>query len=316
MSDFLADNALAGFWFLPPDGSQDVYVVCDEWASNLSDKNNVSGIIGSLGVSFRQIFNKGQGVYIDPLAQAWYDAVIAAGGLVSNNWLARINDFVLELRTFNLLRYLDRLYPYYAENVTQALTCIVSAKISTAVNSPVFTPKKNIQFDGLSSYIDTGFNPMVDTANNKYQLNSGMFGVWVETAQSSGRYMMGNNRATNYSGTSIQMISTANNSTTVDSSTATVSFANNKRTGMYTAMRRDGANCLTFFDNALMNSQAQISTNLYNNTFKVGGSWSGGILQQPAAFGASLAYIGSAMSDLDLANLYNAFNRYLYSTVA
>jgi len=55
--DFLKQNATRGFWMRPPGEPADVFVVCDEWAATISDKNNSAGILGSLSATFRRSFN-------------------------------------------------------------------------------------------------------------------------------------------------------------------------------------------------------------------------------------------------------------------
>jgi phage-related protein len=57
MDQFLRDNAVAGFWFTPPDAATPTYVTVDDWSATISDRNNLKGIVGVLNVTFVQNFN-------------------------------------------------------------------------------------------------------------------------------------------------------------------------------------------------------------------------------------------------------------------
>lgn len=57
MDVFLKENAAAGFWFEPPDSSEAVLVVCDEWTTTVNDKNRATGIIGMMNATFVRSFN-------------------------------------------------------------------------------------------------------------------------------------------------------------------------------------------------------------------------------------------------------------------
>lgn len=57
MDAWLVGHAASGFWFTPPDATEDVFVVVDEWSASIVDKNLASGIVGSLNATFMRLFN-------------------------------------------------------------------------------------------------------------------------------------------------------------------------------------------------------------------------------------------------------------------
>jgi phage-related protein len=54
---FLRAHATAGFYFTPPDSAAPLFVTADEWAATITDKNNATGIVGTLTVTMVQSFN-------------------------------------------------------------------------------------------------------------------------------------------------------------------------------------------------------------------------------------------------------------------
>ena len=54
---FLIAHAAEGFYFTPPDASAPVFVTADEWSANIADKNNSSGIVGTITVTMTRSFN-------------------------------------------------------------------------------------------------------------------------------------------------------------------------------------------------------------------------------------------------------------------
>jgi phage-related protein len=57
MYDFLTANAVRGFWFLPPDGGTETFVVVDEWSAEVTERSIANGITGTLQVTFVRSFN-------------------------------------------------------------------------------------------------------------------------------------------------------------------------------------------------------------------------------------------------------------------
>lgn len=108
--------------------------------------------------------------------ESWSAAVVAAGGTVSAGRKTLLNALVQGLIADGIWQKLDRLWILAAENSQSALIDLVALDQATAVNSPTFTADRGYAGDGVTSYVDTTFNPL--TQGVTYQKDSAHIGVW------------------------------------------------------------------------------------------------------------------------------------------
>lgn len=123
-------------------------------------------------------------VWLDPDAKAWASTIEAAGGTVSGPQLYLISVLITALKAAGVWTLLDRLWLFATENATQALTCLKSRAVATAVNSPTFTANRGYAGNGTTAHINSNFNP--STAGGNYSQNDAALGCWVETEGASG----------------------------------------------------------------------------------------------------------------------------------
>lgn len=116
----------------------------------------------------------------DDRTLAW---ATAAGG-ASGAQKTKINNLILGLDAMGYWDSLDRFYWLDAENETQALTCIKSLTVATAVASPVFTTNQGYAGDGVGAYIDTNF----DTSDGlqHYADSDASYGCYIRTNRTGG----------------------------------------------------------------------------------------------------------------------------------
>jgi hypothetical protein len=115
------------------------------------------------------------------------DVITYVSGLttaISDTQLAYINTFVAGYKSDDGLTNLSDAYDvmYYLGNETaeSSLRNLVKrAHDAVAVNSPTFTPYEGWAGDGISSYIDTNYNPATEADN--YSLNNASLGVYSRT---------------------------------------------------------------------------------------------------------------------------------------
>lgn len=121
----------------------------------------------------------------DPDANAWANAVQGAGGFVTGPQRRRVATLIRSLKVAGVWTTLDRFWLFAAENSTQALIDLKARAQATIIAggaAPVFTAGRG--YKGQSSgYIDSNFN--CSTAGGNYARNSGTYGVWVETADTT-----------------------------------------------------------------------------------------------------------------------------------
>jgi hypothetical protein len=89
------------------------------------------------------------------VVSAWAEA---AGG-VSDERKGLLQNLVTRSMDIGHWALTDDIAILTGANETQALTLLKSRRRMAAYNSPTFTANAGYAFDGLSSYIDTGFNP-------------------------------------------------------------------------------------------------------------------------------------------------------------
>lgn len=104
----------------------------------------------------------GIGASYDADAQAWFDAVVTAGGAVSDTRKGHINTFILAEKSAGTWALTDDYWMLAAESATQALVSLKQLRTATAVNAPTFTVDEGYTGDATTSYIDTGFDPTTD----------------------------------------------------------------------------------------------------------------------------------------------------------
>jgi hypothetical protein len=107
---------------------------------------------------------------------AWIAAVVSNGGTVSSGRQTTVNNLVISLKAAGLWAKLDWLLLTAAENVGSALVDLISGRVATAVNSPTFTADDGYAFDGISQYIDSGYN--TSTNSVAYTQNSSHVSAW------------------------------------------------------------------------------------------------------------------------------------------
>jgi hypothetical protein len=119
----------------------------------------------------------------DAATTAWVAAVVAAGGTVSSARKVLINNLIVGLKADGVWTKLDRLWILAAENEASALTDLVGDTLATAVSSPTFTADQGYAGDGVTSYIDTNFNPSTQGVN--YLLDSASAFAWDLTSRAA-----------------------------------------------------------------------------------------------------------------------------------
>ena len=113
-----------------------------------------------------------------PYTIAFSAVVVSRGGVVTNAEKARLTTFENSLAAD--ITEFDRLWIHGLSNNIAARTSFVNptSLIASAVNNPTFTPNLGYTGDGISSYLNSNYNPRLDGIN--YTLNEcGLF-VYVQ----------------------------------------------------------------------------------------------------------------------------------------
>lgn len=115
-------------------------------------------------------FEGGGGPVYGPYTTAFSSVVSGRGGIVTTAEKTRLTTFETSLGS--ILGEFDRLWIHGLSNNIAARTSFVNptSTIITAVNSPTFIPSVGYQGNGLTSYLNSNFNPF--TQGVKYTLNN------------------------------------------------------------------------------------------------------------------------------------------------
>lgn len=113
---------------------------------------------------------------IDPDAQAIFNAFTTPPTVLRR---AQITAVINALKTAGVWQTLDVLHVYAAADAQAALINWKRPGTynATLVNSPTFVADRYISGDGITSYIESNFNPSTAVGAN-YQRNSASFGLW------------------------------------------------------------------------------------------------------------------------------------------
>jgi len=243
---------------------------------------------------------------IDTDATAWKNAVVGAGGTVSNTRLALVSSLITNLKSNSLWTLLDRLWLFAAENTQSALTDIKSLQIATAVNSPTFTIDRGYAGNGTTSYVDTNYNPSTNAV--AYALNSAHLCNYVQSmvtqacmgTSGGGVVSLIANPLTGTGGQIVARINRANAGGGQGASNAE---------GFYIADRIDASNVVNFKNGSDVGTDANASSAIPSNNITVGAIFGlGGVIN---ASRYSMASIGGSLGASGRASFATAINTYM-----
>lgn len=125
----------------------------------------------------------------DSATTDWVNAVVAAGGTVSDNRAAIVNNFITRSIADGTWARYDDCGVLAGEGATQALMSLKQLRLATAVAAPTFTANRGYTFDGTASYIATGFIP--STHMGVGTLTSARLAVYERTNIDAARASLG-----------------------------------------------------------------------------------------------------------------------------
>lgn len=175
------------------------------------------------------------------------------------------------------------------------------------VNNPTFVVDRGYTGDGVSSYLDTQFNPSVEAlAGSKYQLNSASFGIRINDNTNSNSSIAGFWDGTR--GTTIQPHSGGRAGGRVNTGTyfQTAAGAIADSIGMYSISRTSSSVTRLFKQGVMIASNATASTVLADGRLRLGA-----IANDNYRAGQfSMGFIGGGLSDAEVLSIYEWFQPY------
>lgn len=133
-------------------------------------------------------------VTYNAVSQAYFDAIVAAGGdALTSERKGIVDTLVVTLVDAGILAKLDALFVANSGTVSSRVNIVNPTVIATAVNNPTFTANKG--FAGAASgtkYLDLGVN--LSTAS-KYKYQDSTLGVWLLAQVSDTVALFGSRKA-------------------------------------------------------------------------------------------------------------------------
>ena len=259
------------------------------------------------GYQYSSILKSGGGTPAPPAFDADYQSVLDYGTaqgytLPSGGQQTLQNDLLVALKAAGVWDKLDTFRVYANDGGSNfALIDWKRLALCTAVNSPTFITNSGFQFNGTSSYIDSGFNPQTTLGLSNYKLSNASIGAWITVAGTTATIAMigqigaAGVRIQNAS-TSAHRVNSGSIGTTVDLSGTGLKAANKTGTNAWAV-----GSGLTL-TSGTGGADSNVQTNLSDATG--GGSYFNGR--------TAISYAGASLF-AEHTNLYNALNTYITS---
>jgi hypothetical protein len=214
-----------------------------------------------------------------------------------------IDNLVRSLKAGGVWSKLDAFFILAAaDNQAARRNWIQDAYNLTAVSGPTFVADRGYTADGLTSYLDSGFNPTT-APSPKFALNSACVGAWVRTDVNEDKGECGNDNAfvRGRRGATLLPGYRANDTTTRNGNAIATSAG-------LTSWSRSGAAAITVYKDGAINATAVFaSVALANANMRVCSSGTGLIsTKQNVA-----SFWGQSLSDAEQATIYSAISTYL-----
>ncbi len=254
-------------------------------------------------------FGTSWGTSYDASTTAWINAVVAAGGSVSDTQKARVDALIVSLKSDAIFTNLDRLWLYGGESsVKQAGIDIINLGTHTIYGTPTLSAYGYTGDSGSSSGIDTLLVPSAGGIN--YVQDSASYGVYVQTHNGDGTTLMGVVATTHayFNPQSATAPRFYMNSGTFQDPTSTTVVGFNMAT-------RTGANDVAFYHNgsSIFTNNANASVGVPTQSFGVfarhdgsGNNFSGNTDSLISA-----VWFGSGLNSTKVGNLATRINTYM-----
>lgn len=254
--------------------------------------------------------------FYDPDALLWRAAVISNGGTVSTNRLTLVSLLIGGLKNAGTWSAMDDALVLSADNNTQALTSLKQRRLATEVNSPAFTANLGYQFNGTTSYLDTGFVPSTMAVS---MTGTDMRAATYETVNvGATTYAMGVRNGVNQNIQLVPRAATGNANGNMDS--ASLSFLVGTSGIGYTSFSRPNSANLQAFHNGVNvggpSAPGSTGSSLPTAAIFIGGYNSGGTLTTPRATTLVWVSWGASLTAAQEAAEYAVVQSYMVASFA
>jgi hypothetical protein len=241
----------------------------------------------------RRRLHRGRG---DVDVPAWSQAVQANGGTVTAQRLMLVSGFIAAEKAAGNWQATDDYWALWAENEGQALTSLKQRRLATLVGAASFTADRGYAFDGVASYINSGFIQAGHTTTSS-GLNMRL-GVYERTTTLSSNIAIGATTVAN-AGARLNPRNASSVLSVIMNGTSTASLATVPTSAGWTTTYKAAANSFGFYKNGVLletYDPATETTGLNTQPLYIGGSNANGTLSLPRACSIGFACFGAALS--------------------
>lgn len=225
---------------------------------------------------------------------------------------AQINNFIAALIWLGIWQKLDALYLLAAADAQAAQRNWIADQFNlTPVNAPTFTADRGYAGNGTSSYLDTGFNPA--SGSPKYLRDSASFGIWRNVLATSGLKVDAGAifNSAPYPGVVFQTNIGVGNELASLNANGSITSGLAYGLGHRTVSRQGSAGYAYYSNGAKVIDLTHASVAVQSLNIFLLALNQGGTPSQHSNARLSAFYIGSGLTDADVAALHIAMNTYL-----
>lgn len=252
------------------------------------------------------------GVSYDAATTAWINAVVGAGGTVSDTQKSRVDTLIIALKAHSLFTIQERIWLHSNENVAaQALIDIVNLGVAT-VQGSITLAAGGYTGDGSTGYLDTGWS-----SGSNYTQNSASISVYIRNSRTANNNYAALARLDSASTGTCDMLwplSTGQFSYDVNNGNFSNQPANTDTQGFWTASRT-GASALALYKNSnstAFNSATTASGSLASNTnFYIGARSNNNSAEWFSTDQIAITTIGAGMSAANVSQFQTDLNAYM-----
>ena len=237
---------------------------------------------------------------VDPDAQAFFDAITSSGGTLNSTEQNAINDFVVDLKSYNLWNKMIAIYPVVSSGSTVQ---------SFNLKDPT---QYNLTFNGSWSHTNAGADPsggyaqtgIIPSVIDFQTLGSIHYSMYITENFASGGYDMG--CVNNFQDWGLISSFLGNNIAYIGVGTGWVTVSNGGSTKSNWLMTNDGSTSYIYKDATLLKSEARTLASgsiyeMYISAFNNTGS-----VDNPSSRSWALASIGLGLDATEASNFNTA----------
>jgi hypothetical protein len=273
--------------------------------------NNISSIY--LGTNAVQSVYLGTNLVwsgVDPDAQAFFDRVTTAGGLLSATEQLAINTLVVQMKADGIWDKMKAIYPMVGASAAACAQNLKSSSFTSTFTSGWTFASNGVTPNGTSAYMDTNFLPSISFTNNNTHIS-----IYSRTdASSASACLIGTSKNANaiplitiyardsIAGYTMDAYSYVNNRITTSSILSSAAFFINSRTS---------STVFKSFRNGTQLGATNTATNSNNITtcdkpIFIGALNLNGAPGQFSNYQTAFASIGDGLNDTEASNFYTA----------